>query len=216
MLPKHSLDRATSVSLIILAGVVALFALVAAQPVTSVGVLTRDAAATLDGAWYVGAVSNMGLVGWSAAMTLFTVAAVVAVTAASQGPRVHPYWYGAGLSAMFLVDDMLQVHEELAPRLIGSELPVYGAYAALTLLWLSNVTLRRATSQTMVLAGALLFASIAVDVVWTSDSAARLLVEDGAKFAGIWLWAWVGAQCIAAELERLRRAATHLGVTVDG
>ena len=70
----------------------------------------------------------------------------------------------------------------------------HGLFAVLAVVWLRAAwpVIPAAARPLLVAAGACLGVSLLVDVVWRADVELRLLVEDGAKFAGIWLWASVG------------------------
>ena len=114
---------------------------------------------------------------------------------------MHPaVFLGAAglLTGLLAVDDLFLVHENVLPA-FGVPQPVtYGAYAALGLAYLL-VSWREILRHNVVLLGAaivLLGTSALIDWFVHSDHPSRILLEDGAKLAGI--CAWAGFHVLAA------------------
>lgn len=163
-----------------------------------VGTLTRDPAALTGAPPYAGLLSHLGVLLWCAAATVcFLAGALVR--------RVRALLFGFGaLTAALLLDDLFLLHEAVLPALTAWPevvfVAVYGAATAV-LLTCHRRALRR--TDWPLLAGALAalaFAAVAdvlpellagdrtVEDVPPAIVDAYLLLEDGAKFAGIVLW----------------------------
>lgn len=173
----------------VVAGSLGLFLVIYFQNVTSVGSLTRDPTVTAGEPWYLGAASSLGAIGWAVAAGCFGFSAILVRRLGGTG------WVSLAGATLFtlllLIDDVFLLHDDIFLRLVGSELPIYGAYLALGALWFV-LSVRRLTRNTLALlltAALLLGLSIVVDQTWQTDSDLRLATEDGLKFAGIWLWA---------------------------
>ena len=140
-------------------------------------------------AWYTGLVSNLGVLGWTAATT----GAGLGAVAAAHGRRLaaaEMLRAGATLSGLLLLDDLFQLHIVVADALEVSKLMVYLTYAGLGLWW--GLVHRRELQRTR---WPLLFAAIAALAVsalvdLAGDGRGRALIaEDSAKFLGIQAWA---------------------------
>lgn len=186
----------------VLVSATVLFSLILVQDVTSVGSLTRDPTVTAEEPWYLGAASSLGAIGWATAAAVFGFAALIVRRA--EGTGFGPLASAALLSLLLLVDDVFLLHDDILLRVLGSELPVYAAYAVLGGLWLASTVrmLEPATALLLATSVCLLALSVVVDVAWASDADLRLVVEDGAKFAGIWLWALFAVAFSTAATER--------------
>ncbi len=136
-------------------------------------------------AFYSGAVSNIGIVLW-------TSAAANAFFAAFTGPAApnRTFLIATGtFSFVLMIDDLFMLHEEALPSLGVPELFVMGAYlaaaAAYGLIFFKKILSGRAALA--LLAAGLMAASITEDqtkILWPIHD----LVEDGAKFTGIYCW----------------------------
>ncbi|MCP5025050.1 MAG: hypothetical protein GY929_02090 [Actinomycetia bacterium] len=173
-----------------LAGMV-LFALIKGQSRVPAGYLTRDPQTTTEEAWYLGLASSLGAVGWAVAAAVMGFGAILARTWAAPRSSVRLLAAGSMITTVLLLDDILLIHDDILFRALGSERPTLVAYGIAFIAWLLAARSRfdrRATGPLLAtLAG--FTGSLAVDQVWHSDSDWRLVVEDGAKFVGIWSWA---------------------------
>lgn len=171
---------------------VALLALVAAGGlVVPVGTLTRDVAAVAHVPLFTGVLSSLGILLWcaTAAVCLF------AARAADPGRIVaRRFLASAGVITLYLLlDDQFQIHEAVAPRLLGiGEIVVFavlGAAVAVHLLrFLHLIVLTE--WRWLALALALLAASVVADLLtsrWVGSEWA-FFVEDGFKWLGIVCW----------------------------
>ncbi|MGB5760784.1 MAG: hypothetical protein WBM50_27970 [Acidimicrobiales bacterium] len=186
---------------VVVAGL-AFFAVIYVQDVTPVGSLTRDPTVTAEEPWYLGAASSLGAIGWAAAAAFFGFAALLVRRAGGVGSTSLAL--AALYSLLLLVDDVFLLHDDILLRAIGSEIPVYAAYLALGAAWLASGfrLLEPPTALLLVLSTGLLGLSVTIDIAWQSDSDLRLVVEDGAKFIGIWLWALFALAMGTAAIER--------------
>ena len=169
-------------------GAIYLIAQVADVPFSD---LTRDAAATLEGPWYTGAISN-------ASVALSVAGAGIAFFAASlladvDGPSVKGLLVALGLVVFVVaVDDLYMLHEMVFPELGLSAPVVFALYgiAMLAILWVWRRVILGSTDYVfLVLAAVALGVSVGVDVVLEE----RLfdlpfsgeLIEDPAKILGM-------------------------------
>lgn len=154
--------------------------------------LTRDATATLDAPWYVGAVSN-GLILVAvagAAVALFT-------WWSTRGAGVGQLsrllaWMGLGM-IVFGLDDLYLIHEEIFPTYFGirSEVvfAVYGLAVAILLLRFGRMIVDSTNFGLLLFAGLFMALSLVIDLIAPSDlfdlPFSTVLVEDPAKIMGV-------------------------------
>jgi hypothetical protein len=187
---SHALLALTVVPPIILIAATAVAHVIARIPLA---VFSRDPTATLGGNPLTGVQSHVGvLVWWVAAGICIFAAAVVQRSGGGSRPVQFLLWSGS-ITAVLTLDDLFQVHEDLAVRYLGiNDKVVVLAYGLAVLTYL--VRFRRFILRThypLLVAGLGLFAgSNAVDLVlqarWLSDW--RIFVEDGLKLLGIACW----------------------------
>ncbi|MEL7155828.1 MAG: hypothetical protein AAFN30_04430 [Actinomycetota bacterium] len=139
--------------------------------------------------WYVGLVSNLGILGWTTA----TVTSVVGAGAAVRGGRHGAAQFlraGATLSGLLLLDDLFQLHIVVPDTLGQPKLVFYLVYGLLGGWWAlaSARELLRTRWPLLVAAVFALGGSVLVDV-FGHGAGAALVVEDSAKFLGILAWA---------------------------
>lgn len=191
---------------VVWSGSIVLFVALGVQDTAPVGVLLRDPQETTGSPWYLGLVSNLGLIGWACAATLFLGAGMVL---RSIGGRRAEYWsllvLGA-LTTVLLIDDAFLLHDDWLQRSANLELVAYGVYAIAVLGWLivfrSEIT--AGPWPVGVLALVALALSVAVDGLLAGiDSDWRLLLEEGAKFVGIWTLAAYAARSATEAIGRV-------------
>jgi hypothetical protein len=169
--------------------------------------LTRDVTAVADVPSYIGLLSNLGIVLWSASAALCFFSGVMT----KNSDRVNSIFFhcSGGLTMLLLLDDLFLIHEN-APSLIGiAEEILYGIYGMLILLYV--VTFRHYILQTdyllLIFAMGLFGFSLAFDFLHIATllpyDALTYLLEDGAKFVGIAFWlayfAHTSARVLAAR-----------------
>ncbi len=179
---------------LVIAGISWLFMLAIAIPASlfygiPVRNLTRDASYISNGGFYIGLISNLGIVLWagSAAICFLAYAMLKERPVASRAPLF--FLVSALFTLVMLGDDLMQLHS-IIPEYFGIRrkgfLALYGLGAALYLYWFRAHIL---ASDYMPLTVALtLFAiSAAIDLI-PGEFRGQYLLEDGAKFAGIATW----------------------------
>lgn len=171
---------------------VALLAVVVAHVALAVPYpdLTMDPATRVGFPRYVGALSYLGVAAWftGAACALFAASLLETRTDRAR------YLLALGLLTAWLgFDDLFLVHEGAGRILLGSERGediIFGLYAVIgaALLLLHRRVLPTTPVPVLVAAGAFFAASVGVDRPHL-ELPGQFLLEDGAKFVGIVLWA---------------------------
>jgi hypothetical protein len=155
------------------------------------GVLTDDPAATMHMPFYVGFISDLGLLLWAATATVcfLSYASVRARIAAS---RVCTFLLASGfLSALLCLDDMLQFHECVFPKLFHiSEKSYYAGLLVLVLAYLFHFRsiILRNNCILLIMALALFAASRVFDLLLFEDMKFGIVLEEGTKLLGISFW----------------------------
>ena len=172
----------------------------------SFGDFSRDTVIVLDGPAYIGFVSNVGVVGWSLGCGACLVGALTL-----HGKTRLALVCGGLLTAMLMADDVFLIHEGY---LEGGGLPTVVAptvYAGLAIAYLVvfRSFLRRHGIWLLLLAGAFLAASAAIDVWFEVDS--RFLAEDGSKLFGIVTWTTFFVAATVGELRLSEPEVSPLG-----
>ena len=167
--------------------------------------LTRDPLATLEAPFYIGAISNVGVLAWAAAATIcFFTSCLLRHEAGQVAPRRFLLYFGL-LTALLLADDLFLLHEDvLYGYLRVPEVVTFGVYGLLGAIGV--VRFRSVIRGTDVLllgmALALWCLSLLSDLM--PDARAQHLVEDGAKLVGILAWLAYLARASATFLRRAR------------
>lgn len=148
------------------------------------GTLTRDPLSGKPA--HLGLLSQAGILVWAAGAAVCLLAAAVL-----QGAPGGRFMLAAGvLSLALCVDDAFLLHDEVLPLLGIPEELIYGVYLGMIVLFL--VAFRRPIIESghgvLVLALAFLGLSVVCDA-WGLPWLDPYLLEDGAKFTGIALWA---------------------------
>lgn len=143
--------------------------------------------------WYTGLVSNLGILGWTAATTTGFFGSWVARYGGRPGAASMLRW-GAVLSTTLLFDDLFQLHVAVKPLGISKPM-VYLGYLLATGLWcvLQFREIRRTRSELLIASGAAFAASVVVDQIGASlpllTTQGALVLEDASKFLGVLAWA---------------------------
>lgn len=177
--------------------------------------MLRDRAEWGGQPFYLGAISQIGILTWGAgaAVALFTAAFAQARERQPehQQERLRLLRWVGLFTLVLCIDDAFQLHEVVAPRyLYIDQKAILGLYALTTLGIV--VAFRRLLIERPVLpmaAVAALATSVAIDLsehLWTVRTV-QILVEDGFKQLGILLWvAFLIRQSSAAFAERTTTA----------
>lgn len=162
--------------------------------------LTREPQTVLGGAAHVGAMSNLGVLA-------FGVAAVAAgLTATVVRGRARGMFAAASIvTSLMLLDDLYLLHDAVYPKIGVPETAVQAAYllaiAAIVLRWRAELGWVALSGIGLTLAFWAL--SIGMDTFLNNHPLnVDQLVEDGAKFVGIAVWASVWAALAHLALRR--------------
>ncbi len=173
----------------------------------SLGTYTRDPATFLDVSPLVGALSNVGVLGWCAAATLCLFTWLVR-RRRTVGQVSAAFFLSSGLlMTVLMVDDLFLGHDWIGPNVLGvPENLVLSVYVLAMLTWL--VAFRRTIVATeyllLVLAAGFAALSLAVDLTWDSSRDLRYFLEDGSKLLGIVGWLGYFARVCYRELVGFR------------
>jgi len=153
--------------------------------------MTYDPVAAAGMPWYVGALSNLGIVVWSAAVV--TAAGGAWVAARSERPSAARFLgVGSFVGTILLLDDLFQFHADLLPATLGvTKAVALGMVLAPGVAWVLCWRADIARARWLILAssGVGSLCALAADLFGNPDRSATLLVEDGAKLLAIVAWA---------------------------
>lgn len=155
-------------------------------PLTS---LFLDPTALSDLPWYVGLLSNVGVLAWTVAAASALGGAWVAGQTDRPSASRFLGWGGVA-AAMLLLDDLFLLHSSALPKLLGVGKPIaLLAVVTPTLVWLVRFTNEILRTRWMILAAALgAFAtSVGADQL-LQPGTSTLLIEDGSKLLGVLAW----------------------------
>jgi hypothetical protein len=191
---RRQRDAVLRMMLIPLAPAALLLAVTYLQTAVPVRDLLRDTNAALGVPFYVGVISDLGLLLWgaAAAVCFFTWILLSDV----RGGEWRGFLLASGIfSVVLLSDDWLQLHEVVFPDYLGVPEPlVYMAYvlAMLAYLFTFRKTILKTEFSLLAIALALFALSIVLDQFSEIDSLPSFrgigAVEDGAKLMGILAW----------------------------
>lgn len=196
------LVHAGAAAILVVIGVAALVSDVASAD------LVRDPTAVLDGPFHAGVLSSLGILGWTTAAAISGFGAALV-----HDRRLRQYLIAtSALTTVLALDDLLLIHDEIAPDHLGiPENAVLGvlALAAAAYAITFRAELTAIDDLTFLVAASLTWfgASVFLDVV-ADDWFGRhhFLVEDGCKFVGIVTW----AAFVALKTLHLVRPASEL------
>lgn len=157
--------------------------------------LTQDPIAVLERrayAPYIGILSNLGILLWSATATLCLFTAM-GIEAKAEGPRRAFFLAAGGLTLLWLLDDLLMIHEATDQGF------VYAVYTLAAGLFLLRHIREILAGETILLALALAGFALSVGIdgnLVPTPEAAHYFLEDGLKFTGLCFWfAFFGRAC---------------------
>lgn len=187
--------------------VLALVSLLAVQAQVPISAFTRDPAAIAGISPFNGALAHLGNVLWASGAGVMLFTAVLLVRLGGRAYRAGFFLYFSVFTGLLLFDDIFLIHDMVAPAIFHiPEEAAYALYAFLLAfgLWRYRALLARG-APLLGLACTFFALSIAVDVFGAGMPGVYLL-EDGAKFFGIFNWClfFVGsaASAIGDELRR--------------
>jgi hypothetical protein len=170
-------------------------------------VAASDIVSVADFPFYVGIVSQVGLGLWTASVAVTTMA--WAVDRRRGGVSTDFFRDSALLSAAFLVDDALLVHEAIAPTVGILEEAVLTALGVVAVAWAvrHRAHIRSSAIAPLLVAIAFGALSMALDVLQSPEWQLpdHNLFEDGAKLLAIGGWLiYVSGEAFSALSERTR------------
>jgi hypothetical protein len=152
---------------------------------------TRDPAAVLHGKFYVGLLSNTGIVLWAATTAITLLGASILHRSAGHGFAARFLRHAGLLSLILMLDDLLQFHETVFPvHLRIPEKLVLSIYAvlALTLLVRFWPLIIRSRYVLLLVSAVFLSMSVVIDLIYSTPTEMSFLFEDGFKLLGITGW----------------------------
>ena len=187
--------------------VLALFAVASELRDRPFGFYSREPSEFLDANVTMGALAHIGVLVWWGAGVAGLIGGFVLWRAGAR-EAAGALLAGGAITMVFAFDDLLRIHEGVAPTVGIPKRVMYGLYLAGTVAWLwafRDYLLRRTEWLLLAAAFILLSFSVAVDVLFVERR--RHLLEDGAKFLGIATWALYFVRTSLAELATRMRAA---------
>lgn len=154
--------------------------------------LTRDPAAVTDTVLYIGILSTLGLLLWSASTAICLFAAAL-LSRDRRHRQASWFLLCSGLLCLLLTfDDALLLHERVFPYLLNTEFGVFVGYALIVGVYLLYFARQILTTDYLLLLLALLFlsSSAAMDQFLPTSMWRGLetFFEDSLKFIGIVFW----------------------------
>lgn len=159
--------------------------------------LMRDGVAVLGGGWWIGAVSQLGLIVWSIAagvclLTAFVLRARPSPPVGRDQPGFGLFLSVGLLSLLLALDDGLMIHDDMLPPLGIDEKATVGFHA----LFLAAILLRYARvflahNGLLLAMGLAAFASsvlIDLELLFVISWDRHILLENSAKFLGLLAW----------------------------
>lgn len=162
-----------------------------------------------------GFMSQMGLFLWVAAAAFALFAALILHLFGATDGQVRFMAAGGALSALLAFDDAFLLHESILPGLGVPQNLVLAAYGLLVLAYAGVFRrfLLRTEPGLLVLGGAALAGSLAVDILVETQSDSVAILEDALKFWGIAIWAaFQGLAGAALVLHAAPRRVPQSGV----
>ena len=166
---------------------------------------------SVDGKWYVGVVSQLGILGWSIAVLSAAWSAWFARHVGRPG-AARFLMRGAAVTAMLLFDDLFATHAVVSSVLSLPKALVELVVVGPTGWWIvrHRTDVLRTRWPLLLAAVAALSASIVVERLTGNSMGARAtLAEDGPKFLGILAWA-AYFSLTSLDIARSVLAQTHV------
>jgi len=150
-------------------------------------VFMEDPAATMETPFYVGIVSNVGILLWCASAAICFFCAAILLRDKDDRNRQTFFFCSGLMLSLLLLDDLFMMHESILPDYLGiPQNLVQASYVAMALLyvWRFWKMIFNAHHTMLFLAFGLLGFSVLCDVV-PFRVTAHLLFEEGSKLLGI-------------------------------
>lgn len=160
------------------------------QTATPLETLVLDPAHLTGSTWYTGALSNLGILVWTAGL-VFAVAGAWVARRIGRANAARFLAVGALATLVLLVDDVFALHAGPLKRAVGGSKNLAQLLVVLPVaVWLVAFyhDIRRTRSVLLFAALVSLAGSVLVDVALGLAGDTQLLVEDGLKLLGILAW----------------------------
>lgn len=156
-------------------------------------IYSRDPIQVLEGKPYVGIISNIGILLWSASASILFFSAILGTTLNIPKRLIGFLVYGGVLTSLMLVDDLFLFHDVIFPEYLNiSQSLFFISYGIILIIYLFLYKLELLSTDYIFLLAAfgLFAASVAVDefVEHVVELPAEYLIEDGFKLLGIISW----------------------------
>jgi hypothetical protein len=179
----------------------------------AVASFTRDPLAIVDAPPYLGFLSNLGIILWSAAAAVCLFAFSLLSRRGASGDIRAFVLLGGLISLLLLLDDLYMLHEYFYPRLGIFEKLAFAGYGVLVLVYLIGFRRKIGDTRFVYLFCALGFfaLSLIIDRLPETMLPMHHLFEDGSKFLGIVCWLSYQASVCLQCLEPARSAPESAG-----
>lgn len=199
-------------------------ALVASMKQIPVAHFVRDSVAVTGAPFYVGAISNIGILLWCAVATMCFLTSTL-LRRAHASPGKGRFLLSAGLlTSVLMLDDLFLFHEVISPRYLGLSsdvvLVVYG-FMAVALFLRYRPIIYQSKYALLLLSVAFFGGSVVVDflqdrgllsLLGMASGDLHFLLEDGLKLLGIAGWfSYFGWVCHTSLARLIARGATIHG-----
>lgn len=167
--------------------------------------LTRDPASITGEAFYLGLLSNSGVLCWCVGATVCFFNYALSRRLQPLGKR-RVFWFWSGmLTALFLVDDLFMVHEAILPYYLHiPEKVTFIVYGLLMMLYFGLFYRTIVTGRYWVMvAGLFCWGGAIAGEILFEKGGLYSLVEDGGKLLGIVGWLAYFALFAVQEIEHL-------------
>ncbi len=165
--------------------------------------LSRDPTQAAGVPFYVGIVSNLGILLWDTAVVVCLFAAALV---RRDPARRDDMWFLASLgtlTAVLMLDDLFMVHDEVFPKYLGvPEEPIEALYLLMTLAFMLRFRRLLLRPQVLLFLSALALFGVSILIEYAPEGwSLRIhVIEDGSKLLGIANWL---AYALWASFERL-------------
>ena len=181
---------------------------------------TRDPLAITDGHPFLGVVSNIGAILWSATVAICFFSYAILITYKKSHDVLSFIMFGGFISLLLLLDDLFMLHERIYPKYLGgSEKIVFLFYVSLLLLYLVKYRLIIIETDLiyLILAAFFFALSMLIDLLPESFLPWHHLFEDGPKFIGIVSWFGYHFTICFKEVQSIAyTAAPDKSINLDG
>ena len=160
------------------------------QTATPLRQLFLDPAYLTGAPWYTGALSNLGILVWTAGVAFASAGAWVAHRI-GRTSAARFLAFGALATLILIFDDAFQLHAGVVKHAIGGSKTAAQLLVVLpVVLWAVRFIDDIGRTRSILLFAALssLAGSVLVDIVFNFNGDTQFLIEDGMKFLGILAW----------------------------